>query len=74
VDKGKNRVRHDHSNLRVPGHLSDEELALISAAIPPARRDGNKRTVAVHDNMSGSMYVLSAGRQWRAIQKQLTAP
>ena len=39
--------------------------------IPPAKRGGNKRTVDLREVMSGLMYVLSTGCQWRAMPKDL---
>src|SRR5246127_402969 len=41
----ENRARYDRSRLRYPSDLTDEEWALISPRIPPAKRGGNKRTV-----------------------------
>jgi len=41
--------------------LTDEEWALISLLIPPAKRGGNKRTVNESDIVDGVMYILSTG-------------
>ena len=35
----------------------------------PAKRGGGKRTVELREVVSGLMYVLSTGCQWRAIPK-----
>ena len=51
--------------------MTDEEWALVEPHIPPARRGGAKRTVSVREVVNGLMYVLSTGRQWRAIPKDL---
>ena len=40
----ENRARYDRSRLRYPSDLTDEEWAIISPMIPPAKRRGNKRT------------------------------
>ena len=63
----ENRARYARSKLRYPSDLTDEEWALAKLQIPRAKRGGNKRTVDVHEVMTGLMYVLSTGCQWRAI-------
>ena len=65
----KNRGRYDRSKLRYPSDLTEEEWALVSPEIPPAKRGGNKRTVDVREVVNALMYVLSTGCQWRAIPK-----
>jgi transposase len=45
--------------------------AYVAPVIPPAKSGGNKRTVDVREVMNGVMYVLSTGRQWRALPKDL---
>jgi transposase len=67
----QNRRRYDRSRLRYPSDLTDDEWAHVAPLIPPARRGGNKRHVDVREVMSGIMYVLSTGCQWRAIPKDL---
>jgi transposase len=67
----ENRGRYDRSKLRYPSDLTDAEWALVEPWIPPAKRGGNKRTVAVREVVNGVMYVLSTGCQWRAIPKDL---
>src|SRR6201982_3636281 len=67
----ENRARYDRSRLRYPSDLTDEEWALISPRIPPAKRGGNKRTVKLREIVNGLMYILSTGCQWRAIPKDL---
>ena len=51
--------------------MTDEEWALISLLIPPAKRGGNKRTVNESDIVDGVMYILSTGCQWAALPKDL---
>jgi len=41
------RQAHDRAGLRYPSDLTDTEWALVEPFIPPARRDGRKRTVNV---------------------------
>ena len=67
----KNRKRYDRSQLRYPSDLTDDEWAHVEPLIPPAKRGGNKRRVAVREIMNGIMYILSTGCQWRAIPKDL---
>ena len=67
----ENRGRYDRSKLRYPSDLTDEEWTLIKPDIPRAKRGGNKRTVNVREVVNGLMYVLSTGRQWRAVPKDL---
>jgi len=43
----ENRARYDHSELRCPSDLTDDEWALARPEIPRAKRGGNKRTVDV---------------------------
>src|SRR5271168_2214233 len=65
----ENRTRYDRSRLRYPSDLTDQEWALISSRLPPAKRGGNKRTVNLREIVNGLMYILSTGCQWRAIRK-----
>jgi len=67
----ENRARYDRGKLRYPSDLTDEEWALISPLIPPAKRGGNKRTVNERDIVDGVMYILSTGCQWAALPKDL---
>ncbi|WP_374297988.1 IS5 family transposase [Sphingomonas sp.] len=67
----ENRVRYDRSKLRYPSDLTDEEWALIGPLIPPAKRGGNKRTVAERDVVNGVMFILSTGCQWASLPKDL---
>ena len=48
----ENRARYDRRRLRYPSDLTDAEWALIAPLIPPAKRGGNKRTVAERDVVS----------------------
>jgi hypothetical protein len=67
----KNRARYDHSKLRYPIDLTDEEWRLVEPLIPPAKTGGGKRTVIMREVVNGLMYILSTGCQWRAIPKDL---
>jgi transposase len=69
----ENRQRYDRSCLRYPSDLTDAEWALVEPLIPPAKRGGGKRTVNMREVVSGLMYVLSTGCQWRAIPKDFPA-
>ena len=67
----ENRGSYDRGGLRYPSDLTDDEWAHIAPLIPPAKRGGRKRNVAVRDVVNGLMYILSTGCQWRAIPKDL---
>lgn len=67
----ENRARHDRSKLRYPSDLTDEEWALAKTEVLRAKQGGNKRAVGVRGVMTGLMYVLSTGCQWRAMPKDL---
>src|SRR5271157_2354985 len=67
----KNRGRYDRSKLRYPSDLTDNEWVHVELLIPPAKRGGNRRHVDVREVMSGIMYILSTGCQWRAVPKDL---
>ena len=69
----ENRHCYDRSKLRYPSDLTDAEWSVIEPLIPPAKRGGNKRTVAMREVVNGLMYVLSTGCQWRAMPKDLAA-
>lgn len=53
----ENRPRYNRDHLRYPSDVTDQEWALISPLIPPAKRGGRKRTVEVREVVNGIMYV-----------------
>ena len=65
------RQAHGRAGLRYPSDLTDAEWALVEPFVPPARRGGRKRTVAVREVLNGIFYVLATGCQWRALPKDL---
>lgn len=67
----ENRARYDRSHLRYPSDLTDDEWTMVEPLIPPGKRGGDKRTVIMREVVSGLMYILSTGCQWRAIPKDL---
>jgi len=67
----ENRIRYDRSGLRYPSDLTDAEWAHVEPLIPPAKRGGNRRHVAVREVVNSVMFVLSTGCQWGAIPKDL---
>jgi hypothetical protein len=54
----ENRRRYDRSKLRYPSDPTDDDWAIITPLIPPAKRGGNKRTVNVRGIVNGLMYIL----------------
>lgn len=67
----ENRARYDRSKLRYPSDLTDDEWAIISSLISPAKRSGNKRTVDERQIVKGLMFILSTGCQWASLPKDL---
>lgn len=57
--------------LRYPSDMSDAEWALVAPMIPPAKRGGRRREVDVREVLNAIFYVLSTGRQWAALPKDL---
>ncbi|MGY3116068.1 transposase [Bradyrhizobium sp. S3.14.4] len=56
----ENRARYDHSHLRYPSDLTDDEWKLVGLPIPPGKRGGDKRTVMMREVVNGLMYILSS--------------
>src|ERR1700726_1024716 len=52
----KNRARYDHSKLRYPSDLTDDEWGLVEPLIPPGKTGGGKRTVIMREVVNGLMY------------------
>ena len=67
----ENRARYDRIGLRYPSDVTDVKWALVGPLIPTARLGGGKRRVDMRQVVNGLIYVLSTGRQWRAIPKDL---
>ncbi len=67
----ENRPRYERDKLRYPSDLTDAEWAHVAPLVPPAKRGGRRREVAVREVVNGIMYVLSTGCQWRYIPKDL---
>ena len=60
------RPKYDHSKLRYPSDLTDEEWSIVGPVIPLAKRGGSRRSVEVRAVFNGVMYILSTGCQWAA--------
>ena len=67
----ENRGLYERKGLRYPSDLTDQEWALLSPLIPPAKRGGRKREVDLREVVNGILYVLGTGCQWRALPKDL---
>ena len=65
----ENRSRYERRGLRYPTDLTDEEWALVTPHIRPAKRGGRPRTVNVREVMNAVLYLLGTGCQWRALPK-----
>jgi transposase len=57
--------------LRYPSDMTDDEWALAAPLIPPAKRGGRRREVAVREVLNAIFYVLWTGCQWKALPKDL---
>jgi hypothetical protein len=67
----ENRAQYDRGTLRYPSDLTDNEWALISPLIPPAKRGGNKRTVDGRQIVNGLMFILSTSCQSASLPRDL---
>jgi transposase len=65
------RCAANRRGLRYPSDLTDEEWAIVSSMIPPARHGGRKRSVNIREVLNGIFYVLWTGCQWKALPKDL---
>jgi len=50
--------------------LTDTEWALAAPLIPPAKQGRKPRKVDAHEVLNVALYMLSTGRQWRALPKR----
>lgn len=71
--KPEHRLTADRRSLRYHSDLSDAEWELVAPLIPPARRGGRRRSIAVHEVLNANFYVLSTGCQWKANAERLPA-
>jgi transposase len=55
--------------LRYDSDMTDEEWALASRLIPPAKRGGRRREANVREVLNAIFYVLWTGCQWKALPK-----
>jgi transposase len=65
------RCAANRRGVRYPSDLTDEEWAIVSSMIPPARHGGRKRSVNIREVLNGIFYVLWTGCQWKALPKDL---
>ena len=65
------RCAANRRGFRYPSDLTDEEWAIVSSMIPPARHGGRKRSVNIREVLNGIFYVLWTGCQWKALPKDL---
>ena len=67
----EHRRAAQRKGLRYPSDMTDQEWALVSPLIGPAKRGGRKRTVDVREVLNAIFYVLWTGCQWKALPKDL---
>ena len=65
------RQAHERAGLRYPSDLTDAEWVLVAPFIPPAKRGGRRRTVAVRAVLNGIFHILATGCRGRAPPKDL---
>ena len=65
----ENRGRYGRRGLRYPTDLTDQDWALVSPHIRPAKRGGRPRTVNAREVMNAVLYLLGTGCQWRALPR-----
>ncbi len=68
-----NRARTERDRQHDPSDPTDQDGAPIARQIPPAKPGGCKREVTVRDIANGVRPVLSTGRQWRSVPRDLPA-
>jgi transposase len=69
--KPEHRRAADLRGLRYPSDPTDAEWALVAPKIPPGKRGGRRREVNVREVLNAIFCVLSTGRQWQALPKDL---
>lgn len=52
-----------------PSDLTDEEWAILEPLLPPAKRGGRPRTVALRQVLNAIFYVLKSGCQWEMLPR-----
>ena len=67
----EHRRAAQRKGLRYPSDMTDQEWALASPLIRPAKHGGRKRTVDVREILDAIFYVLWTGCQWKALPKDL---
>src|SRR5471032_2620559 len=67
----EHRRAAQRKGLRYPSDMTEQEWALASPLIGPAKRGGRKRTVDVREILNAIFYVLWTGCQWNALPKDL---
>lgn len=63
------RFEHKRTNARYPSDLTDEEWAVLSPLVPPARSGGRPRTTDMRDVLSAILYIAEGGVAWRMLPK-----
>lgn len=67
--KPEHRKAACRKGLRYDSDLTDEEWALVTPLIPPAKHGGRRRDVNVREIFNAIFYVLWTGCQWKALPK-----
>ena len=57
------------NNERYASDLNDEEWAILSRLVPPAKEGGRPRRMNMREVLNGIFYLLKTGCQWRMLPK-----
>src|SRR5437667_5662237 len=63
------REQYRRDGLRYASDMTDEEWMVLAPLMPPARRIGRPREVALRDVLNAILYILATSCQWRALPK-----
>jgi transposase len=63
------RAQYRREGLRYASDLTDTEWAVVEPLLPPRRRLGRPREVALRAVVEALLYILATGCQWRALPK-----
>jgi len=63
------RTEHNRTTARYPSDLTDDEWAVVSPFVPPARSGDRPRTTSMRDVFDAILYVAEGGVAWRMLPK-----
>ena len=63
------RAEHNRSLNRYPSDLTDAEVAIVRAFVPPPRSGGRRRTTDMRVVLNAILYIAGSGVAWRMLPK-----